>query len=80
INVPVTVIQSAAGATLTVTYQGCAYAGLCYPTETKTLPLSEDAEAIDAKQTPAVTHTSENKKPPPHLHLSAISELQNHIR
>lgn len=30
-----------AGATLTVTYQGCADAGFCYPPETKTVPLSE---------------------------------------
>ena len=29
----------AAGATLTVTYQGCADAGFCYPPETKSVPL-----------------------------------------
>jgi thiol:disulfide interchange protein len=38
---PVTVNQAKSGATLTVTYQGCADAGFCYPPETKTVPLSE---------------------------------------
>ncbi|WP_312628990.1 protein-disulfide reductase DsbD [Scandinavium sp.] len=37
---PVTVKQADKGATLTVTYQGCAEAGFCYPPETKVVPLS----------------------------------------
>ncbi|MDU4840631.1 MAG: protein-disulfide reductase DsbD [Leclercia adecarboxylata] len=41
LSVPVTVVQADKGATLTVTYQGCADAGLCYPPETKVIPLSE---------------------------------------
>lgn len=41
LSVPVTVNRAAKGATLTVTYQGCADAGLCYPPETKVVPLSE---------------------------------------
>lgn len=40
LTVPVTLTQAIAGATLTVTYQGCADAGFCYPPETKTVPLS----------------------------------------
>ena len=39
--VPGTVNQADKGATLTVTYQGCADAGFCYPPETKVVPLSE---------------------------------------
>lgn len=39
--VPVTLTQAAAGATLTVTYQGCADAGFCYPPETKIVPLGK---------------------------------------
>jgi thiol:disulfide interchange protein DsbD len=35
LSVPVTVNQADKGATLTVTYQGCADAGFCYPPETK---------------------------------------------
>lgn len=49
LTIPVTVNQAQAGATLTVTYQGCADAGFCYPPETKTVPLSE----VAASQTPA---------------------------
>ena len=41
LSVPVTVVQAGKGATLTVTYQGCADAGFCYPPETKVVPLSE---------------------------------------
>jgi len=45
LNVPVTVNQADKGATLTVTYQGCADAGFCYPPETKVVPLSEVSAA-----------------------------------
>lgn len=41
LTVPVTLTQAAAGATLTVTYQGCADAGFCYPPETKIVPLGK---------------------------------------
>ncbi|ELE9015477.1 protein-disulfide reductase DsbD [Enterobacter cloacae] len=41
LSVPVTVNQADKGATLTVTYQGCADAGFCYPPEMKIVPLSE---------------------------------------
>lgn len=40
LTVPVTLQQAASGATLSVTYQGCAAAGFCYPPETRTVPLS----------------------------------------
>ncbi|UPQ71301.1 protein-disulfide reductase DsbD [Kluyvera ascorbata] len=49
LTVPVTLTQANAGAMLTVTYQGCADAGFCYPPETKTVPLSAVAQA---EQTP----------------------------
>lgn len=39
LSLPVTFSQAAKGATLTVTYQGCADAGFCYPPETKIVPL-----------------------------------------
>lgn len=39
LSVPVTFSQAAKDATLTVTYQGCADAGFCYPPETKIVPL-----------------------------------------
>ena len=40
LTVPVTVKQADKDATLTVTWQGCADAGFCYPPETKVIPLS----------------------------------------
>jgi len=51
LSVPVTVTQADKGATLTITYQGCADAGLCYPPETKVVPLSE----VTATDQPAVS-------------------------
>ena len=40
LTVPVTVKEADKEATLTVTWQGCADAGFCYPPETKVIPLS----------------------------------------
>ncbi|MGT8859142.1 protein-disulfide reductase DsbD [Enterobacter sp. 186315] len=53
LSVPVTVEQAAKGATLTVTYQGCADAGFCYPPETKVVPLSEVSAAAAVSPSPA---------------------------
>lgn len=41
LTVPVTLTHAAAGATLTVTWQGCADAGFCYPPESKIVPLGK---------------------------------------
>ncbi|MBE5252777.1 protein-disulfide reductase DsbD [Mixta mediterraneensis] len=40
VTVPITLHQATQGATVSVTYQGCAAAGFCYPPETRTVPLS----------------------------------------
>ncbi|SFR15918.1 thiol:disulfide interchange protein DsbD [Enterobacter sp. kpr-6] len=45
LDLPVSVQQAAKNATLTVTYQGCADAGFCYPPETRVVPLSAVAAA-----------------------------------
>lgn len=39
LSVPITIAQADKGATLKVTYQGCAEAGFCYPPETREVPL-----------------------------------------
>ncbi|MGP3143898.1 protein-disulfide reductase DsbD [Serratia bockelmannii] len=39
LNLQVPLQQAAANASLSVTYQGCAEAGFCYPPETRTIPL-----------------------------------------
>lgn len=54
LSVPVTVNQADKGATLTVTYQGCADAGFCYPPETKVVPLSEVKATAAVTPAPAV--------------------------
>ena len=53
LSVPVTVNQAVKGATLTVTYQGCADAGFCYPPETKVVPLSEVKAAVAVSPPPS---------------------------
>ncbi|QUY48749.1 protein-disulfide reductase DsbD [Serratia plymuthica] len=48
--------QAATGASLSVTYQGCAEAGFCYPPETRVIPLdavSAAAPPVDAPTEPA---------------------------
>jgi len=63
LTVPVTVNQASSGATLTVTYQGCADAGFCYPPETKVVPLSE-VQASPAPSAPAVETDDTSAKLP----------------
>lgn len=58
LNLPLTVSQAASGATLTVTWQGCAESGLCYPPETKVVPLSE----VAALPTPAPAQEQANPR------------------
>ncbi|MGG6134401.1 protein-disulfide reductase DsbD [Pantoea allii] len=55
LSVPVMLQQAAQGATLSVTYQGCAAAGFCYPPETRSIPLSPVAATAS---TPAVKSVS----------------------
>ncbi|WP_144839750.1 protein-disulfide reductase DsbD [Leclercia adecarboxylata] len=59
LSVSVAVAQADKGATLTVTYQGCADAGLCYPPETKVIPLSE----VKAAAQPAVAPPPSEERP-----------------
>jgi thioredoxin:protein disulfide reductase len=48
LTLPVTISQASKGAALTVTWQGCAEAGFCYPPETKVVPLSEVVASVEA--------------------------------
>lgn len=72
LTVPVTLTHAAAGATLTVTWQGCADAGFCYPPETKIVPLgkalarsSNDAHAGQPRLNPALPVESPSDLPSP---------------
>lgn len=77
LTIPVTVNQAKSGATLTVTYQGCADAGFCYPPETKTVPLSE--VSADTRATPLPVPASnaqqEITQPAAQLPFSALWAL-----
>lgn len=71
--VPVSVNQADKGATLTVTYQGCADAGFCYPPETKIVPLSEVAAAAAVQ--PAAPPSRETGEDSAELPFSALWAL-----
>ncbi|MFE0585537.1 protein-disulfide reductase DsbD [Pantoea vagans] len=58
LTLPVTLKQASPDATLSVTYQGCAAAGFCYPPETRSVPVSEIAASsapapVSAQPAPA---------------------------
>ncbi|MBJ9837956.1 protein-disulfide reductase DsbD [Citrobacter freundii] len=71
--VPITVNQAKSGATLTITYQGCADAGFCYPPETKTVPLSEVSGG--SAPAPATADPQEKPQPTAQLPFSALWAL-----
>lgn len=73
LTVPITVNQAKSGATLTITYQGCADAGFCYPPETKTVPLSEVSAGSAAA--PATADPQEKPQPTAQLPFSALWAL-----
>ncbi|MBW9354424.1 protein-disulfide reductase DsbD [Citrobacter sp. EC_71] len=75
LNIPVTVNQAKSGATLTVTYQGCADAGFCYPPETKTVPLSEVSAAVGGAPAPVTEAPEEKPQPAAQLPFSALWAL-----
>lgn len=64
LTLPFTITQASPGAQLTVTYQGCAAAGFCYPPETRTVPLN----AVAAHSAPAAV-TTPDPAPPTHSNL-----------
>lgn len=76
LTIPVTISQAQSGATLTVTYQGCADAGFCYPPESKTVPLSAVVASADPKPaTPVTAPPSQPENAPAQLPFSALWAL-----
>lgn len=69
LTIPITVKQAKSGATLTITYQGCADAEFCYPPETKTVPLSEVSADIQATPAPVPATVDPQEKPQPAAQL-----------
>ncbi|MCS2156662.1 protein-disulfide reductase DsbD [Scandinavium sp. H11S7] len=79
LTLPVIINQASKGATLTVTYQGCAEAGFCYPPETKVVPLSDviaPAKATPESVTPPAAKVNHpTSEPPATLPFSALWAL-----
>ncbi|HIF4733244.1 TPA: protein-disulfide reductase DsbD [Citrobacter amalonaticus] len=76
LTIPVTISQAQSGATLTVTYQGCADAGFCYPPESKTVPLSEVTASAEPKPAaPTATQQPQPEQAPAQLPFSALWAL-----
>lgn len=66
LTLPVTLQQAASGASLSVTYQGCAAAGFCYPPETRTVPLNAvAASSVPAQAKPEAATTATDAQPVP---------------
>jgi thiol:disulfide interchange protein DsbD len=75
LNLPVTIHTAAKGATVSVTYQGCAEAGFCYPPETRVVPLSEVVAASGTPAPSAITpeeQTAPGNTAPAQLPFSAL--------
>ena len=72
LTLPVTINQAGAGATLTITYQGCADAGFCYPPETKIVPLSE---VLTNNAAPQPAPVPQQEQPAAQLPFSALWAL-----
>ena len=72
LNLPLSIAQARKGATLTVTYQGCADAGFCYPPETKVVPLMEVAAAPMVEPKAAPTTETASDRPLPFSALWAL--------
>ena len=72
LTLPVTINPGECGATLTVTYGGCADAGFCYPPETKTVPLSE---VVANNATSQPVSVPQQEQPTAQLPFSALWAL-----
>ena len=70
VKLPITLRQADAGATLSVTYQGCAAAGFCYPPETRSVPLT--AMAADSAAPAIAASQAADRTPLPFSPLWAL--------
>ena len=60
LTLPLTLQQAGKGATVTVTWQGCAAAGFCYPPETRSVPLNAVSASHDAQPTEPAANAVQN--------------------
>lgn len=71
LNLKVPLQQATADASLSVTYQGCAEAGFCYPPETRVIPLN----AVSASAVPVIPEPTEPVPAPNDLPFSPLWAL-----
>lgn len=71
LNLKVPLQQATADASLSVTYQGCAEAGFCYPPETRLIPLN----AVSASAVPVIPEPTEPVPAPNDLPFSPLWAL-----
>lgn len=75
LNLQVPLQQAAANASLSVTYQGCAEAGFCYPPETRIIPLDAVSAGAAAPLPAAATAPTEQPAAPASLPFSPLWAL-----
>ncbi|WP_164057937.1 protein-disulfide reductase DsbD [Serratia marcescens] len=75
LNLQVPLQQAAANASLSVTYQGCAEAGFCYPPETRTIPLDAVSATTAAPLPAAASEPAEQSATPASLPFSPLWAL-----
>lgn len=75
LNLQVPLQQAAANASLSVTYQGCAEAGFCYPPETRTIPLDAVSATAAAPLPAAASEPAEQSVTPASLPFSPLWAL-----
>ncbi|MEO9271830.1 protein-disulfide reductase DsbD [Serratia ureilytica] len=75
LNLQVPLQQAAANASLSVTYQGCAEAGFCYPPETRTIPLDAVSATAAAPLPAAASEPAEQSATPASLPFSPLWAL-----
>lgn len=75
LGLPVAVKSAVKGASLSVTYQGCAEAGFCYPPETRVVPLSEVMSTGASSSDNSIRTTEPENTHPAQLPFSAFWAL-----
>ncbi|QKJ88854.1 Thiol:disulfide interchange protein DsbD [Paramixta manurensis] len=73
LSLPIVIKQADQGASITLTYQGCAAAGFCYPPETRDIPLT--AVASSHTSAPAATPVTIQPSPVNSLPFSPLWAL-----
>ncbi|MCD1126813.1 protein-disulfide reductase DsbD [Jinshanibacter sp. LJY008] len=75
LSIPLTLLQAQNDSVITVSYQGCAEAGFCYPPETRKVPLSEITATNNSVATAALSPPTNSTKSEGSLPFSPLWAL-----